>query len=69
MSRGAKAQRTKEAVSNRAAQPQPSPTIHIELTAPDGGDATDTGEGVAPEATDGAADHRPTDRKTNAATL
>eukprot|EP00170_Pyropia_yezoensis_P007349 contig_30097_g7371 len=69
MSRGAKAQRTKEAVSKRAAQPQPSPTIHIDLTASDGGDATDAGEGVAPEATDGAAEHKPTDRKTNAATL
>ncbi|KAK1858129.1 hypothetical protein I4F81_000741 [Pyropia yezoensis] len=69
MSRGAKAQRTKEAVSKRAAQPQPSPTIHIDLTASDGGDATDAGEGVAPEATDGTADHKPTDRKTDAATL
>lgn len=56
-------------MSKRAAQPQPSPTIHIDLTASDGGDATDAGEGVAPEATDGAADHKPTDRMTNAATL
>ncbi|KAK1865237.1 hypothetical protein I4F81_007771 [Pyropia yezoensis] len=69
VSLGAKAQRTKEAVSKRAAQPQPSPTIHIDLTASDGGDATDAGKGVAPEATDSAADHKLTDRKTNAATL
>lgn len=69
MSRGFKAQRTSEAVSKRAAQPQPSPTTQIDLTASDGGDATDAGDCVAPEGTGGAAINTPSDKKTDAATL